>query len=86
MTIQFIRSKFVDEWDPTIEGERYLWGVGLSFRTCWADTYRKPYMIDNEIVLLDILDTAGEEEFQYVLFFFATFHLNLLASTSEMPN
>lgn len=23
-------------------------------------------MIDDEIVLLDILDTAGEEEFQYV--------------------
>ncbi|KAF9455272.1 ras family-domain-containing protein, partial [Collybia nuda] len=48
LTIQFIRGKFIDEWDPTIE----------------VDTYRKPYMIGEEIVMLDVLDTAGEEEYQ----------------------
>ncbi|KAI9255325.1 ras-like protein 2 [Sporodiniella umbellata] len=46
MTIQFIQSHFIDEYDPTIE-----------------DSYRKQCVIDNEGALLDILDTAGQEEY-----------------------
>lgn len=46
LTIQFIQSHFVDEYDPTIE-----------------DSYRKQVAIDNEVALLDILDTAGQEEY-----------------------
>lgn len=46
LTIQFIQSHFVDEYDPTIE-----------------DSYRKQVAIDNEVSLLDILDTAGQEEY-----------------------
>ncbi|KAG1174115.1 hypothetical protein G6F70_005242 [Rhizopus microsporus] len=46
MTIQFIQSHFIDEYDPTIE-----------------DSYRKQCIIDNEGALLDILDTAGQEEY-----------------------
>ncbi|KAI8064298.1 ras-like protein 2 [Gilbertella persicaria] len=46
MTIQFIQSQFVDEYDPTIE-----------------DSYRKQCVIDGECALLDILDTAGQEEY-----------------------
>ena len=46
LTIQFIQSHFVDEYDPTIE-----------------DSYRKQCTIDNDQVLLDILDTAGQEEY-----------------------
>lgn len=46
MTIQFIQSQFVDEYDPTIE-----------------DSYRKQCVIDNESALLDVLDTAGQEEY-----------------------
>ncbi len=45
LTIQFILSRFEDEYDPTIE-----------------DSYRKQCVIDEEVVLLDILDTAGQEE------------------------
>ena len=30
------------------------------------DSYRKQCMIDNEMVLLDVLDTAGQEEYSYV--------------------
>ncbi|KAI8354124.1 ras-like protein 1 [Choanephora cucurbitarum] len=46
LTIQFIQSQFVDEYDPTIE-----------------DSYRKQSVIDEETALLDILDTAGQEEY-----------------------
>jgi GTPase KRas protein len=46
LTIQFIQSHFVDEYDPTIE-----------------DSYRKQCLIDDEVALLDILDTAGQEEY-----------------------
>lgn len=46
LTIQFIQSHFVDEYDPTIE-----------------DSYRKQCTVDNEEVVLDILDTAGQEEY-----------------------
>eukprot|EP00051_Salpingoeca_urceolata_P026428 m.477268 g.477268 ORF g.477268 m.477268 type:complete len:196 (+) comp20797_c0_seq1:403-990(+) len=46
LTIQFIQSHFVDEYDPTIE-----------------DSYRKQCVIDEEVALLDILDTAGQEEY-----------------------
>ncbi|KAJ3056242.1 Ras GTPase [Rhizophlyctis rosea] len=46
LTIQFIQSQFVDEYDPTIE-----------------DSYRKQCIIDSEPALLDVLDTAGQEEY-----------------------
>ncbi|KAJ9092364.1 Ras GTPase [Naganishia friedmannii] len=46
LTIQFIQSHFVDEYDPTIE-----------------DSYRKQCFIDEEVALLDVLDTAGQEEY-----------------------
>ncbi|KAI9315651.1 ras family-domain-containing protein [Dichotomocladium elegans] len=46
LTIQFIQSHFLSEYDPTIE-----------------DSYRKQVMIDDEMALLDVLDTAGQEEY-----------------------
>ncbi|KAF7327476.1 Rheb-like protein [Mycena kentingensis (nom. inval.)] len=46
LTIQFIQSHFVDEYDPTIE-----------------DSYRKQMLVDDEVALLDVLDTAGQEEY-----------------------
>eukprot|EP00800_Vazella_pourtalesii_P022160 TRINITY_DN854_c0_g1_i2.p1 TRINITY_DN854_c0_g1~~TRINITY_DN854_c0_g1_i2.p1 ORF type:complete len:117 (-),score=29.64 TRINITY_DN854_c0_g1_i2:491-841(-) len=46
LTIQFIQSQFVEDYDPTIE-----------------DSYRKNGVIDDEVAILDILDTAGQEEF-----------------------
>lgn len=46
LTIQFIQSHFVEDYDPTIE-----------------DSYRKQCKIDDKTVRLDILDTAGQEEF-----------------------
>ncbi|TFK34122.1 ras-like protein [Crucibulum laeve] len=46
LTIQFIQSHFVQDYDPTIE-----------------DSYTKQCVIDEDVVLLDILDTAGQEEY-----------------------
>jgi len=46
LTIQFIQSHFVTEYDPTIE-----------------DSYRKQCIIDDEVALLDVLDTAGQDEY-----------------------
>ncbi|XP_015762605.1 PREDICTED: ras-like protein RAS2 [Acropora digitifera] len=46
LTIQFIQSHFVSDYDPTIE-----------------DSYRKQCVIDERVAHLDILDTAGQEEF-----------------------
>lgn len=46
ITIQFIQSQFVVEYDPTIE-----------------DSYRKQCQIENEPTILDVLDTAGQEEY-----------------------
>lgn len=48
LTIQFVQSHFVDEYDPTIE-----------------DSYRKQCVVDEEVALLDVLDTAGQEEYRY---------------------
>lgn len=31
----------------------------------WTDSYRKQCMIDEEVALLDVLDTAGQEEYRY---------------------
>lgn len=31
------------------------------------DYYRKQCLVDNELALLEVLDTAGQEEYQYVL-------------------
>ena len=59
LTILFSQNHFVDEYDPTIEG---MYRVSHTP----PDSYRKQCMIDNEMVLLDVLDTAGQEEYSYV--------------------
>jgi Ras family len=33
-----------------------------------SDSYRKQCVIDEEVALLDVLDTAGQEEYGYVPF------------------
>ena len=33
----------------------------------FEDSYRKQCVIDEEVALLDVLDTAGQEEYGYVL-------------------
>ncbi|GAA5821241.1 hypothetical protein JCM11251_004527 [Rhodosporidiobolus azoricus] len=57
LTIQFIQSHFVDEYDPTIVSLAHYLGTDAE------DSYRKQCMIDEEVALLDVLDTAGQEEY-----------------------
>jgi GTPase KRas len=57
LTIQLIQSHFVDEYDPTIEGMR------CPANPADPDSYRKQCVIDDEVALLDVLDTAGQEEY-----------------------
>ncbi|KAJ5076535.1 ras-like protein rasd [Anaeramoeba ignava] len=46
LTLQFVHSKFVEEYEPTIE-----------------NFYQKQVEIDEETCMLEIIDTAGQEEF-----------------------
>ena len=65
LTIQLIQSHFVDEYDPTIEGACPLNTLRHSrlLTTRPIDSYRKQCVIDDEVALLDVLDTAGQEEY-----------------------
>lgn len=66
LTIQLIQAHFVDEYDPTIEGEPMplnLHGALLLTKSDLTDSYRKQCVIDEEVALLDVLDTAGQEEY-----------------------
>ncbi|XP_036336507.1 ras-like protein 2 [Rhagoletis pomonella] len=76
LTIQFIQSYFVTDYDPTIE-----------------DSYTKQCVIDDVPAKLDILDTAGQEEFsamreQYMRSgegFLLVYALNDHSSFDEIP-
>ncbi|XP_067645593.1 ras-like protein 2 [Eurosta solidaginis] len=76
LTIQFIQSYFVTDYDPTIE-----------------DSYTKQCVIDDIPAKLDILDTAGQEEFsamreQYMRSgegFLLVYALNDHSSFDEIP-
>lgn len=90
LTIQFIQSHFVEEYDPTIEGaynkhlpvlettprdsSYFLLSIMLAVPDvlyAFADSYRKQCVIDDEVALLDVLDTAGQEEYGCVFCLFA---------------
>ncbi|KAH0563382.1 Ras GTPase [Trichoglossum hirsutum] len=67
LTIQLIQSHFVDEYDPTIEGpcpsSPDFSKVSGDSCSATSDSYRKQCVIDEEVALLDVLDTAGQEEY-----------------------
>ena len=63
LTIQLIQSHFVDEYDPTIEGTLTGLSLHITVLTHTIDSYRKQCVIDDEVALLDVLDTAGQEEY-----------------------
>ena len=62
LTIQLIQAHFVDEYDPTIEGV-YILDITITLLNRRPDSYRKQCVIDDEVALLDVLDTAGQEEY-----------------------
>jgi GTPase KRas protein len=52
LTVQFIQSVFIEDYDPTIE-----------------DSYRKHAKVDDKTCFLEILDTAGQEEYRALRYF-----------------
>jgi len=63
LTIQLIQAHFVDEYDPTIEGSYRDLAPCYLICSFSPDSYRKQCVIDDEVALLDVLDTAGQEEY-----------------------
>lgn len=76
LTIRFVQSYFVDEYDPTIE-----------------DSYRRQYIVDDQTCLLNILDTAGQDEYSAMRDhymregegFICVFSLTSSGSLQELP-
>ena len=66
LTIRLVTDNFLTDYDPTIEGV-YTHLFNRSHQQNIhkpTDSYRKQVQIDGESVLLDLLDTAGQEEFE----------------------
>jgi hypothetical protein len=60
----------VFDYDPTIEGACGRHGAGgHATESPATDSYRKQCVIDDEVALLDVLDTAGQEEYGWVVCF-----------------
>ncbi|EGF99845.1 uncharacterized protein MELLADRAFT_94048 [Melampsora larici-populina 98AG31] len=57
LTIQFIQSHFVDKYDPTVKAL-------IAFQS--SDSYCQQCVIYEEVALLDVLDTTGQEEYSVV--------------------
>lgn len=71
LTIRLVTDNFLEDYDPTIGACGLMGGEGVTrglltlaavFR-CLEDSYRKQTTIDAAPALLDILDTAGQEEY-----------------------
>ncbi|EFE29692.1 uncharacterized protein ARB_03033 [Trichophyton benhamiae CBS 112371] len=73
LTIQLIQSHFVDEYDPTIEGafpflssyspSSLSSSLSASSSSSSSSSLCLQCVIDDEVALLDVLDTAGQEEY-----------------------
>ena len=62
LTNQFVNARFVDEYDPTIAGSAIIAHVVVP--KSLVGSYRKQCVIDDETVVLDILDTADQENYR----------------------
>jgi GTPase KRas protein len=59
ITIQFLSNHFVIEYPNKKQFRRIIMKIWSTIE----DSYRKQITVDNKSCLLDILDTAGQEEF-----------------------
>lgn len=58
LTIRFLKDEFSNEYDPTIGKEYRLW---LTLNA--EENYRKSIMVDNVNATVNIIDTAGQQEY-----------------------
>ena len=64
LTLQYVQHNFIDYHDPTIEVSPGVSSViCVTFLISAQDAYQQRTVIDSEPCLLDILDTAGQEEY-----------------------
>jgi GTPase KRas len=67
LTIQFFQNRFVDDYDPTIEGgaiPSIILRIPIEIlRSPIADCYHKHCLLDEELVSLEVLDTAGQDDY-----------------------
>ena len=66
LTIQFVQGTFTEKYDPTIEvsWSQFIWKTEKVVKfDAWQDFYRKNMYVGDEPVTLEILDTAGTEQF-----------------------
>ena len=81
LTLQFIYAQFEDGYYPTIDGKAILSFI-LHLSRC-IESYRKQCVIDDEIALVDVLETPGQEEYGHMSVFFCKFfHLSSLRFAS----
>jgi len=65
LTVRFMKHTFAEGYDPTIEGDQTS-PVSLLLgpeRVLSPETYRKSITVDGELCQLEVLDTAGAEQF-----------------------
>ncbi|KAI8511635.1 Ras- protein Rap-1A, partial [Branchiostoma belcheri] len=68
-TVQFVQGIFVEKYDPTIEDSyrktvQFVQGIFVEkYDPTIEDCYRKQVEVDGQQCMLEILDTAGTEQF-----------------------
>ena len=60
LTVKFVTGQFAERYDPTVEGKKYFEEEDFHF---FSDFYRKEIEVNREPATLEILDTAGTEQF-----------------------
>lgn len=75
LTLQYMYGDFVEEYDPTKADCRYsctalllylFFFFFVLFIMAFASAYRKKVVLDGQECQIDILDTAGQEEYAAV--------------------
>ena len=63
LTITYVSNVWVPEYDPTI-GNILIFEINIKEITKYTeDSHRKQASVDDIVCMLDILDTAGQEEY-----------------------
>ena len=62
LTVKFVTGQFAERYDPTVEGKmrQIKFQIALFF---FLDFYRKEIEVEGSPATLEILDTAGTEQF-----------------------
>lgn len=66
LTLRFMYGDFVEEYGTCLSGVLRFYSLRVKDPTS-ADSYRKQIQLDGNEMQLDILDTAGQEEYAAVL-------------------